>query len=104
MCADLNERLTGLAGRIAELKDERARVEGQLQTLKAQRETILKSCQEMGVDPAKLDDEIDLREKSLFSSIQDVEQVLIDIERSRDEVIERERDKARVANGGGEGR
>ncbi len=98
MRTDLSERLAGLADRIAELKDERARIEGQLQTLGTQREAVLDSCRDMGVDPDKLDDEIELREKSLHSLVQDVEKALTDIELRRDEVIERERDKEREAS------
>lgn len=97
MRTDLSEHLAGLADRIAELRDERARIEGQLQTLETQREAVLSSCRDMGVDPDKLDDEIELREKSLHSLIQDVEKALTDIELRRDEVIERERDKEREA-------
>jgi len=102
MHADLNEHLMSLADRIAELKDERARVEGQIQTLEVQRKAVLDGCRDMGVDPDKLDNEIELKEKSLHSLIQDIEKALTDIEFRRDEVIKRERDKERKASSNGE--
>jgi len=92
MRAGLNEQLMGLADRIARLKDERARIEGQIQTLGTQRKAVLDSCQDMGVDPDKLDSEIELMEKSAHGLIQDIEQALLDIESRRDEVIEHKRD------------
>lgn len=88
---DVAEQLASLSKRIADLKAERARVEGRLQTIEKQRTEIHSRCKAIGVEPDELEEVIELREKTLYALLQSVDQAVSDIEWNRDQVY-RKRD------------
>ncbi len=97
---DTGEQLSGLSKRIEVLKEEKARVDGRIESLTTQRKSVIDRCRELDIDPEKLDDEIELRSNSLDNLIQSVERAVTNIESSRDEIYKREQDTNGEAVGG----
>jgi chromosome segregation ATPase len=87
---NLRERLGKLSDRIASLNAEKARIEGRLQTLRAQRDAVCDSCRAAGVDPENLDVVIKEKQSALSQLIGLAEKAVYEIERKRDDVVKRE--------------
>lgn len=82
----INTQLAGLAERITELKSEKSRLQGQVESLETQRDAVEKRCRDLGVEPSDLDEMIKMKEQSLLRVIQSVSEGVSDIEFKRDEV------------------
>lgn len=83
---DTKARLTFLADSISRLKAEKARIEGQVESLEKQRTSVEERCRALNVEPVELDEMIKMREATLYKKIQSMEDVVDDIELRRDEV------------------
>jgi F0F1-type ATP synthase membrane subunit b/b' len=93
---ELDQQLSKLAKHVAELKNQLAREEGQLETLRRQRDDIIQTCRKRGVDPAELDASITQKERELVTLFSSAEASLGQIEKKRRTVLESFRSEAKV--------
>lgn len=85
--------LPDLASRISELKAEKSRIEGQVESLEKQRASVEERCRALNVEPDELDKMIQIRSDTLFNVLQSMEVAVSGIELRRDQV-QRERNQS----------
>lgn len=84
----LDEQLSDLSRQIGALKAQLSREEGQLETLRGQRELLIKTFKEQGVDPEQLDAVIIKKEGELSKLLKEVDTGLTKIGERRETVLE----------------
>lgn len=84
---ELDQQLSELAKHAARLKSQLAREEGQLETLREQRDKIIAVCKERGVDPESREKVIQQKRQELTTLLSVIDSSLTEIEEKRGEVF-----------------
>lgn len=85
---ELDRQLSELSRTITGLRNQLAREEGQLETLRAQREDIVTTCKKRGIVPEALGTVIAQKKKQLAELLTNIDGDLSQIEKRRGEVFE----------------
>jgi len=84
---ELDRQLSELAKHAARLKSQLAREEGQLQTLREQRDKIIAVCKERGVDPESVGEVIQQKRQEFTTLLDVIDSSLTRIEEKRGEIF-----------------
>jgi len=84
---DLDEQLAELSRHVDKLKGQLARESGQVEALKRQRDNVIRTCEERGILPEKLDETIAQKRVELLNILSSAEELLLQIEEKRGAVL-----------------